>query len=102
MTEPGALRCPRCNAAVQPGQEYCLECGGRLGQPARAPSSGRPSGVAERHRWAGSWLLPALLGLVIAVLGTGAAIAISDDGTEPSAVSTATGGSLTVTDSARR
>ncbi len=57
------------------------------------------AGVNVRHPWAGAWLLPALLGLAIAVLGTGAAIAISDDGEEPSAVSTATGGSLTVTDS---
>jgi hypothetical protein len=40
-----------------------------------------------------------LLGLVIAVLGTGAAIAISSDGEKESAVSTATGGNLTVTDS---
>jgi hypothetical protein len=54
--------------------------------------------VAARHGWAGAWVVPALLGLVIAVLGTGAAIAISNDGTEESAVSTATGGSLTVTD----
>jgi hypothetical protein len=42
-------------------------------------------------------LLPALLGLLIAVLGTGAAIAISADGEEPEAIPTATGGSLTVT-----
>jgi hypothetical protein len=41
--------------------------------------------------------LPALVGLVIAVLGAGAAIAISSDGEEPSAISTATGGSLIVT-----
>ena len=34
---------------------------------------------------------------MIAVLGAGAAIAISSDGEEPSAISTATGGSLTVT-----
>jgi len=54
--------------------------------------------VVERHPWAGAWLLPALLGLAIAVLGTGAAIAISDDGKETSAVSTATGGSLTVSE----
>src|SRR6185295_18813327 len=40
---------------------------------------------------------PALVGLVIAVLGAGAAIAISSNGEEPSAISTATGGSLTVT-----
>jgi hypothetical protein len=42
--------------------------------------------------------VPSLLGLVIAVLGTGAAITISDDGEEASAVSTATGGSRTVAD----
>jgi hypothetical protein len=54
--------------------------------------------VAARHPSAGAWVLPALLGLAIAVLGTGAAIAISDDGKEASPVSTATGGSLTATD----
>ena len=41
--------------------------------------------------------MPALLGLVIAVLGTGAAIAISGDGEEEHAIPTATGGSLTIT-----
>ena len=80
MSEPGGLRCPRCDAVVQPGQEYCLECGGRLGQARPGAVERASAGVAERHPWAGAWLLPALLGLVIAVLGTGAAIAISDDG----------------------
>jgi hypothetical protein len=97
MTDP-ALHCPRCNAVVQPAQEYCLECGGRLGHVRPGPVERASAGMAERHSWAGAWILPALLGLVIAVLGTGAAIAISDNGQEPSAVSTATGGSLTVTD----
>ncbi len=55
--------------------------------------------VARRHAWAAGWVVPSLLGLVIAVLGTGAAIAISGEGEEANAVSTATGGSLTVTDS---
>jgi hypothetical protein len=55
--------------------------------------------MRERRAGPGAWVLPALLGLVIAVLGTGAAIAISSDGENESAVSTATGGSLTVTDS---
>jgi len=97
MTE---LHCPRCEAVVQPGQEYCLECGGRLRhERPSGPVERASAGVAERHPWAGAWVLPALLGLAIAVLGTGAAIAISDDGGEPSGVSTATGGSLTVTDS---
>ncbi len=99
MIEPGAVHCPRCASVVQPGQEYCLACGGRLGHGRPGPVERASAGVNERHPWAGAWLLPALLGLAIAVLGTGAAIAISDDGKEASAVSTATGGSLTVTDS---
>jgi hypothetical protein len=91
----GPTRCPRCGAAAQQGQEYCLECGGRLGQQPDGPVA-RASATAERHDWAGAWLVPALLGLVIAILGTGAAIAISADGEEESAIPTATGGSLTV------
>jgi hypothetical protein len=98
MSEPGELHCPRCEAVVQPGQEYCLECGGRLGHARPGPIERASVSVSERHSWAGAWVLPALLGLVIAVAGTGAAIAISDDGREPSAASTATGGNLTVTD----
>jgi hypothetical protein len=99
VTEPGTLRCPRCNALAQADQEYCLECGERLAHAAPGPVERASAGVAQRHAWAGAWLLPALLGLVIAVLGTGAAIAISDYDQEPSAISTATGGSLTVTES---
>jgi len=96
MSEPGALHCPRCEAVVQPGQEYCLECGGRLGHAGLGPVERASAGVVERHPWAGAWVLPALLGLAITILGTGAAIAIADDGEEQGAVSTATGGSLTV------
>ena len=99
MTEPGSLLCPRCQAEVQPGQEYCLECGGRLTHARPGPVERASVTVSEHHPWAGQWVLPALLGLAIAVLGTGAAIAISGDGGEPEAISTATGGSLTVTES---
>ncbi len=95
MSAEGATRCPRCGTAAEAGQEYCLECGGRLG---REPAPGGAStAVTDRSEWSGAWILPALLGLVIAILGTGAAIVISGDGEEPSAIPTATGGSLTVT-----
>jgi cell division septation protein DedD len=97
MSAPGPSRCPRCNAPAQPAQEYCLECGGRLARETPGPIARTSTTVAARHGWAGAWLVPALLGLVVAVLGTGAAIAISGDGEEESAISTATGGSLTVT-----
>ena len=97
MSAGGETRCPSCNAPVQPGQEYCLECGRRLVHEPAGPVARASTTVAERHDWAGAWLVPALLGLVIAVLGTGAAIAISDDGEEETAIPTATGGSLTVT-----
>ena len=98
MSEPAELRCPRCEAPVQGGQEYCLECGGRLGQDSPGPVERVSAGVVERHSWARPWVVPALVGLVIAVAGTAAAIAISSDGDELEAVSVATGGSLTATD----
>lgn len=97
MNAAGPARCPRCNAPAQAGQEYCLECGGRLHHRPEGPIARASTTVSARHDWAGAWIVPALLGLVIAVLGTGAAIAISGDGEEPSAIPTATGGSLTVT-----
>ena len=90
-------RCPRCSAPVDPTQEYCLECGLRLPHDDPGALDRASAALAERHGWATPWLLPALLGLVIAVLGTGAAIAISDDGEAAATPSTATGGSITAT-----
>ena len=48
MTDP-ALHCPRCNAVVQPAQEYCLECGGRLGHARPGAVERASAGMAERH-----------------------------------------------------
>ena len=97
MTAPteGRSPCPRCSASVDPGQEYCLDCGLRLPHDRPGSLERASAGVAARQGWAGTWLLPALLGLLIAVLGTGAAIAISSNGEQAEAVPTATGGSLT-------
>jgi hypothetical protein len=80
MTAPGDLRCPRCDAPVQPGQEYCLDCGGRLGRAPTGTTTRASRAVASRYGWAGAWLVPALLGLLVALVGTGAAIAISGEG----------------------
>jgi hypothetical protein len=97
MSAEPPVRCPRCAATVAPAQEYCLECGLRLPAARRGAAEPAAGGLAERRPWAGSWLLPALLGLVVAALGTVAAIAISGHREERTAVPTATGGSFTAT-----
>ncbi len=89
--------CPRCSSPVEPQQEYCVECGLRLPHAAPPAPDGASSGHPDRQPRSGGWVLPALLALVVAILGTAAAIAISDDTQEESAPATATGGSLTVT-----
>lgn len=98
MSTPAAS-CPRCGSAVQPGQEYCLDCGARL-DLARAGMIDRAAEtVATRHPRAGAWLLPAVLGLLIAVGGAAAAIALSGNGNAEPPIPVATGGSLTVSES---
>jgi len=89
--EPHPHPCPRCGAAADPGQEYCLECGLRLSGPSSTASA--PGARASAGR---SWLGPAFLALVIAALGAGASIAISSDGEARESISVATGGNVTV------
>ncbi len=88
--------CPSCSAAVDPNQEYCVDCGSRLPQERPAKLVRTTVGAGRDPRSAG-WIVPALLGLVVAILGTGAALAISDDAKPEAAPPTATGGSLTIT-----
>jgi hypothetical protein len=73
---PGS--CPRCGARVEPGQEYCLECGLRL------PGGGLTGTVGSAwHRRVGrrgpEWLLPILAALVVAAAMTAIAIGLSRD-----------------------
>ena len=91
------LACPRCSAPVDRHQEYCLECGLRLPTDPAALERASAAALADEPP-SGGWALPALLGLGVAVLGTVVALAISDAGGTEAAVSTATGGSLTFTD----
>jgi hypothetical protein len=90
MSQLERQRCPHCAAAAEPGQEYCLECGLRL-----TAQSGPPNQISRERRR--SWLGPAFIALIVAALGAGASIAISSDGDVREAISTATGGSLTIT-----
>jgi eukaryotic-like serine/threonine-protein kinase len=71
---PGS--CPRCGARVEPGQEYCLECGLRL------PGGGLTGTVGsawQRRFGRREWLLPILAALVVAAAMTGIAIAVSSN-----------------------
>jgi len=56
-------RCPRCGAAHEPQQEYCLDCGARL-----------PDGKPGRGR---SWIRPALFFLAVSGIATAIAVAVS-------------------------
>jgi hypothetical protein len=71
---PPEPRCPRCGTPYGPKQEYCLECGLRLGG---SPTLVRRLEAAWRERfdfYPGDWIWPALLGLLIAVAGATGAI----------------------------
>ena len=84
-------RCPQCGASVEPGQEYCLECGRRLtGEPSASAGPVSP----KRGR---GWLGPAFLALIVAALGAGGSIALSSNGETRETISTALGGSITIT-----
>jgi hypothetical protein len=65
--------CPRCGTAVEPHQEYCLECGLRLHTPGLVPALA--TGWRRRVAWyPGDWIWPSLAALVVAVVAAGGAI----------------------------
>lgn len=97
-TGGGGGVCPRCSALVEPGQEYCLECGLRQPGGGLAATVGTAWQQRLRNRLPG-WLLPILAALLVAAVMTGVAILIStgNDGgpevinaTGPSSISTPT------------
>ena len=59
--------CPRCGATLATGQEYCLECGLRLERPQPGPGPR-------------DWVWPVLVGLLVAAMMTGVAIAVARGG----------------------
>jgi hypothetical protein len=74
--EPGGS-CPRCGAAYDAGQEYCLECGRRL--PVAGEVASSVGAVWERRigRRPPAWVWPVLVGLVIAAVMTGVSILVA-------------------------
>jgi hypothetical protein len=84
VTEPtqDAGHCPKCGAASEPLQEYCLECGERL--PTNRGTIGvLASAWRRRFPWyPGDWIWLALLFLLVAVVATAVAtVTTSNAGT---------------------
>ena len=77
---PDDRLCPRCRTPFEPGQEYCLECGVRLGGGRGVV--GRLAGVwRERFPWyPGDWIWPVLGGLLLAVVGGIVAVIVASSG----------------------
>ena len=91
MSHSTRQRCPHCAAAAEPRQEYCLDCGERLaGEPSASAGPVSP----EHNR---GWFGRAFLALIVAALGAGGSIAISSNDETPETISTAIGGSITIT-----
>jgi hypothetical protein len=82
--------CPRCGAAYEPLQEYCLECGERL--PVNRGVVGvLAAGWQRRLAWyPGDWIWPSLLFLLLAAAGAALAILVgaADSGGARTAVAT--------------
>jgi hypothetical protein len=92
VSTPAERACPRCGAPHEPGQEYCLECGYRL--QAAPGVVGRLSAAWQRRFgwYPGDWFWRVLLGLVIAIAGATAAIALTDAGAENTTIVATQGG----------
>ena len=75
--EPAGGLCPRCGAAYQHGQEYCLECGLRLPAVAAAAPGAVAAPESAEPPFPPGWLWVVLIFFVIAALGAAAAIAFS-------------------------
>jgi hypothetical protein len=89
--EPPELRCPRCHAQHEPGQEYCLECGLRL---VPLPPVYRRMEVWSRD--SPVWLWAALAALLLLALAAGAIVAAAAAGGDDEAATTSPTGTSTV------
>jgi hypothetical protein len=89
---PDGPTCPRCGASHGREQEYCLECGYRLGSGGGVLGRLAAAWRARFGWYPGDWVWPVLLGFVIAVAGAGAAIVLADAGAEDGTIVATEGG----------
>jgi hypothetical protein len=69
--------CPRCGAARDPDQRYCLECGLVLPEVTGRLPSWRRRWIRRLGWYPGDWIWVSLLTLVIAAAGAAAAIVLT-------------------------
>jgi len=81
-------RCPRCGAAREPRQEYCVECGSRLPPVTGAIPALRRRWLRRLGWYPGDWIWVSVLTLVVAIAGAAVAIALGGNST-PSGETTA-------------
>jgi hypothetical protein len=80
--------CPRCGAARDSSQEYCLECGLRL-PVVRGRVARLRRGWVRRIGWyPGDWVWVSLLTLLVAAAGAAVAIRLTDEDGGTSGVTT--------------
>ncbi|MDX6451752.1 MAG: hypothetical protein QOH16_1801 [Gaiellaceae bacterium] len=69
--------CPRCGAARDPDQRYCLECGLVLPEVSGRLPSLRRRWIRRLGWYPGDWIWVSLLTLVVAAAGAASAIALT-------------------------
>jgi hypothetical protein len=79
MTTPLELACPRCGAAREPEQEFCLECGLKLPTTTGTLARVRRGWVKRIGWYPGDWVWTTLLALLVAALGATVAIVSTTD-----------------------
>jgi hypothetical protein len=80
-------RCPRCGAARESGQEYCVECGLRLPEVTGTVPALRRRWLRRLGWYPGDWVWVSMLTLVVAIAGAAVAIAFGG-GSTPSGATT--------------
>lgn len=70
-------RCPRCAAAREPGQEYCLECGLHLPPLDGAVPSLRRRWIRRIGWYPGDWIWISVVTLVVAAAGAAVSIVVT-------------------------
>jgi hypothetical protein len=88
--DSAAAVCSTCGSSLNPGQEYCLECGTRL-TPEPATREALTAWRPASPWYAGDWVWPALASLVVAIVVVTAVVAYAQEDGEATTALTLTG-----------